>query len=255
LSWQTAVVPGETGKDEGFFGERAASVYDEHAADMFDPAVVGPVVELLAGLAEQGRALEFGIGTGRIALPLAERGIQVAGIDNSEAMVARLRAKTGAEEIDVAIGDFATARVEGEFSLVYVVFNTIGNLVTQDEQVACFQNAAAHLRSGGRFVIEVGVPDLQSLPRGQTIIPFRADPEGIGFDVYDVVTQRFSSQHYHFSGDGVQTFPVELRYVWPSELDLMARLAGLTLENRWAGWKREPFTSLSGKHVSVYRRP
>ena len=139
---------GEASQEEGFFGERAASVYDEHATEMFDPAVVGPVVDLLAELAEQGRALEFGIGTGRIALPLAERGIQVAGIDSSEAMVARLRAKPGAEEIDVTIGDFATTRVEGEFSLVYLVFNTIGNLVTQDAQVECFQNAAAHLRSG-----------------------------------------------------------------------------------------------------------
>ena len=251
----SVLVPGKASNDEGFFGERAAAVYDEHAADMFDPAVVGPVVELLAGLAEQGRALEFGIGTGRIALPLAGRGVRVSGIDNSEAMVAQLRAKPGAEEIDVRIGSFAEARVDGKFSLVYLVFNTIGNLVTQDEQVACFENAAAHLRSGGRFVVEVGVPALQRLPAGQTIIPFRADPEGIGFDVYDVVTQRFSSQHYHFSADGVQTFPVELRYVWPSELDLMARIAGLTLENRWAGWKHEPFTGLSHAHVSVYRRP
>ena len=248
-------MPGESSQEEGFFGERAASVYDEHAAEMFDPAKVGPVVELLAELAEEGQALEFGIGTGRIALPLAERGVPVAGIDSSEAMVARLRAKAGSERIDVAIGDFATTRVKGEFSLVYLVFNTIGNLVTQDAQVACFQNAASHLLSGGRFVIEVGVPSLQRLPPGQTIIPFRADPEGIGFDVYDVVTQRFSSQHYHFSEDGVQTFPVELRYVWPSELDLMARLAGMTLENRWAGWQREPFASLSGSHVSVYRLP
>jgi hypothetical protein len=255
LSWQTAVVPGETSNEEGFFGERAASVYDEHAADMFDPAVVGPVVELFAGLAGKGRALEFGIGTGRIALPLSERGIPVAGIDNSEAMVARLRAKPGGEDIDVTIGDFATTRVDGEFALVYLVFNTIGNLVTQDAQVACFANAAAHLGSGGRFVIENGVPDLQRLPPGQTIIPFRADPEGIGFDVYDVVTQRFSSQHYHFSEDGVQTYPVELRYAWPSELDLMARLAGLSLENRWAGWQQEPFDGLSRAHVSVYRRP
>ena len=153
------------------------------------------------------------------------------------------------------VGDFAATRVDGEFSLVYLVFNTIGNLVTQDAQVACFQNAAAHLRSGGRFVIETGVPNLQRLPPGQTIIPFRADPEGIGFDVYDVVTQRFSSQHYWFTEDGVRSYPVELRYVWPSELDLMGRLAGLTLENRWAGWQREPFTSLSRAHVSVYRRP
>ena len=248
-------MPEDASPREGFFGERAASVYDERVGEMFDPGAVEPVVELLADLAEQGRALEFGIGTGRIALPLAGRGVPVVGIDNSEAMVARLRAKPGGDDIDVTIGDFATTRADGEFSLVYLVFNTIFNLVTQDEQVACFQNAAAHLRSGGRFVIETGVPDLQSLPLGQTIIPFRADPEGISVDVYDVVTQRFSSQHYVFTEDGVQAFPVELRYAWPSELDLMARLAGLTLQNRWAGWLREPFTSLSRAHVSVYRRP
>jgi SAM-dependent methyltransferase len=248
-------VPEDTTPREGFFGERAASVYDERVGEMFDPAAVEPVVELLAELAEHGRALEFGIGTGRIALPLAGRGVPVVGIDNSEAMVARLRAKPGGDDIDVTIGDFATTRGDGEFSLVYLVFNTIFNLVTQDEQVACFQNAAAHLRSGGRFVIETGVPDLQSLPLGQTIIPFRADPEGISVDVYDVVTQRFSSQHYVFTEDGVQAFPVELRYAWPSELDLMARLADLTLQNRWAGWQREPFRSLSRAHVSVYEKP
>ena len=247
-------MPEDASPREGFFGERAASVYDERVGEMFDPGAVEPVVELLADLAEQGRALEFGIGTGRIALPLAGRGVPVVGIDNSEAMVARLRAKPGGDDIDVTIGDFATTRGDGEFSLVYLVFNTIFNLVTQDEQVACFQNAAAHLRSGGRFVIETGVPELQSLPLGQTIIPFRADPEGISVDVYDVVTQRFSSQHYVFTEDGVQAFPVELRYAWPSELDLMARLAGLTLQNRWAGWQQEPFTNLSRAHISVYEK-
>jgi SAM-dependent methyltransferase len=240
---------------EGFFGERVASVYDERSAGMSDPAVVGPVVELLAGFAGEGRALEFGIGTGRIALPLAERGVGVAGIDNSEAMLARLRAKPGAEDIDVALGDFATTRVEGEFALVYLVFNTISNLVTQDAQVACFQNAAAHLGSGGRFVIENGVPALQSLPPGQTVVPFRADPEGFSFDVYDVVTQRFSSQHFYIVDGRLEAFPVEFRYAWPSELDLMARLAGMRLKNRWAGWRREPFASLSSAHVSVYEKP
>ena len=240
---------------EGFFGERVASVYDERAAGMFDPAMVGPVVELLAELAGRGGALELGIGTGRIALPLAERGVRVAGIDSSDAMVSRLRAKPGGEDIEVEIGDFATTRVAGEFSLVYLVFNTIFNLVTQDAQVACFENAAAHLRSGGRFVIETGVPGLQSLPLGQTIVPFRADPEGISVDVYDVVTQRFSSQHYVFAEGRVEAYPVELRYAWPAELDLMARIAGLTLESRWAGWQRQPFTSLSTAHVSVYAKP
>jgi SAM-dependent methyltransferase len=222
---------------------------------MFDPAVVTPVVDTLAELAGQGAALEFGIGTGRIALPLAERGVRVAGIDSSDAMVARLRAKPGGEDVEVAIGDFATTRVDGEFSLVYLVFNTINNLVTQDAQVACFENAAAHLGGGGRFVIEVGVPDLQNLPVGQTIIPFHAGPGGIGFDVYDVVTQRFSSQHYDFTEGRVEAFPYEFRYVWPSELDLMARLAGMRLEHRWAGWRREPFTNLSRAHVSVYEKP
>jgi SAM-dependent methyltransferase len=240
---------------EGFFGEHVASGYDERAADMFEPAAVGPVVQMLAELTGEGGALEFGIGTGRIALPLAERGVRVAGIDNSEAMVARLRAKPGAENIDVTIGDFARTRVDGEFSLVYLVFNTIFNLVTQDDQVACFENAAAHLRSGGCFVIETGVPDLQSLPLGQTIIPFRADPEGLSFDVYDVVTQRFSSQHYYFDKDGVRAYPVEFRYAWPAELDLMARIAGLRLQNRWANWTREPFTRVSRSHVSVYEKP
>ena len=245
-------MPADHGNDEGFFGERVASRYDEDAADMFDPAVVTPVVDTLVELTGQGAALEFGIGTGRIALPLAERGVRVAGIDSSEAMMARLRAKPGGEDLEVAIGDFATTRVGGEFSLVYLVFNTINNLVTQDAQVACFQNAAAHLRGGGRFVIEVGVPDLQNLPVGQTIIPFHADPGGIGFDVYDVVTQRFSSQHYVFTEGRVESYPVEFRYVWPSELDLMAQLAGMALRERWSGWRREPFTSDSRKHVSVW---
>jgi len=244
----------DVSRSEGFFGEDVASVYDEHSAAMFAPEVVTPVVELLAGFAGEGAALEFAIGTGRIALPLAERGVRVQGIDNSEAMVSRLRSKPGAEDIDVTIGDFATTRVDGEFSVVYLVFNTVFNLVTQDAQVACFENAAAHLVSGGRFVIETGVPGLQSLPLGQTIIPFRADPEGIGFDVYDVVTQRFSSQHYVFDDGRLQTFPVEFRYAWPAELDLMARIAGLTLQNRWAGWQREPFTSVSRSHVSVYAK-
>lgn len=248
-------MPADQGHDEGFFGERVAATYDERSAGMFDPAVVTPVVDLLAGLAGRGRALEFGIGTGRIALPLAERGLTVAGIDSSEAMVTRLRDKPGGGDLEVAVGDFASTRVGGEFALVYLIFNTISNLVTQDAQVACFENAAAHLGRGGRLVIETTVPALQSLPVGQTIIPFRADPEGISFDVYDVVTQRFSSQHFVFADGRVEAYPVEFRYAWPAELDLMARLAGLRLQDRWAGWRREPFTSLSRAHVSVYEKP
>jgi SAM-dependent methyltransferase len=249
-----SLVAAEQGGSEGFFGERVAAFYDERSAAQSDPAVVRPVVDLLAGLAGDGAALEFGIGTGRIALPLAERGVRVAGIDNSEAMLSRLRAKPGAERIDVATGDFADTRVDGEFSLVYLIYNTISNLTTQDAQVACFQNAADHLRSGGRFVIENGVPALQSLPPGQTVLPFRADPEGFSFDVYDVVTQRFSSQHFYIVDGRLEAFPVEFRYAWPAELDLMARLAGMRLENRWAGWEREPFTDVSRSHVSVWQK-
>jgi SAM-dependent methyltransferase len=240
--------------EQGFFGERVASRYDEGLGRMAAPEVVGPVVDLLAELAGGGAVLEFAIGTGRIALPLAERGVRVAGIDNSDAMLARLRAKPGAEDIEAVLGDMTDTRVDGEFAVVYLVFNTIGNLASQDAQVACFQNAAAHLRSGGRFVIETGVPPLQSLPPGQTVIPFRADPEGFSFDVFDVVTQQFSSQHFYIADGKLEAFPVEFRYVWPSELDLMARLAGMRLENRWAGWQREPFTALSTGHVSVWSK-
>ena len=242
-----------SGEYEGFFGEEVAARYDQDDG-MFDPAVVTPVVDALADLAGNGRALEFANGTGRIALPLAARGVPVVGIDNSEAMVARLRAKPGGDDIDVAVGDFSTTRVAGEFAVVYLVFNTIFNLVTQDAQVACFENAAAHLETGGVFVIETGVPGLQRLPPGQTIIPFRAEPEGISFDVYDVVTQRASSQHFVFEEGRVKAFPVDFRYAWPAELDLMARIAGLRLRDRWAGWRREPFTAMSGSHVSVYEK-
>jgi SAM-dependent methyltransferase len=238
-----------------FFGEREAAVYDDHLAGMFDAAVVTPIVAMLADLAGQGRALEFGIGTGRIALPLAKRGVRVQGIDASEAMVARLRAKPGGKEIDVTIGDFSTTRVEGQFSLVYLVFNTIFNLITQDEQVACFQNAAGHLDAGGRFVVELTVPELQLLPPGQTINVIGVDARAMSFDVYDVVTQRLTSHHFVMSEERFSSYPVEGRYAWPSELDLMARLAGLRLRDRCGGWQREPFTSLSRSHVSVYEKP
>jgi hypothetical protein len=239
---------------EGYFGERVASVYDAHSAGMFDPAVVGPAVERLAELAGDGGALEFAIGTGRIALPLAQRGVRVAGIDNSEAMLGRLREKPGAERVQALAGDMATTRVEGDFELVYLVFNTIFNLTTQDGQVACFENAAAHLRSGGRFVIEARVPELQRLPLGQTVLPWRADADGMSFYVYDVVEQRLSGRHYDFAAGGVQPSPIEMRYAWPAELDLMARLAGMRLQERWGGWRGEPFTALSPAHVSVYEK-
>jgi hypothetical protein len=239
--------------DEGYFGERVAARYDDVSWSMFDPALLAATADFLAELAGGGAALEFAIGTGRIALPLAERGVKVAGIDNSEAMLARLREKSTA--IEAIEGDMATTRVEGEFSLVYLVFNTIFNLTTQDGQVACFENAAAHLPRGGRFVIEARVPELQRLPLGQTVLPWRADPGGMSYYVYDTVTQRLSGQHYHFHEDGtVEPSPTEMRYAWPAELDLMARLAGMRLEHRWAGWAREPFTHLSPSHVSVYEK-
>jgi SAM-dependent methyltransferase len=238
-----------------FFGEREAAVYDDHVAEMFDPAAVTPVVETLSELAGGGAALEMGIGTGRIALPLAERGVPVHGIDASAAMVAKLRTKTGNDAIDVTIGDFATARVDGRFALVYLIFNTIFNLRTQDEQVACFQNAADHLDSGGHFVIELGVPDLQRLPPGQDVFVYAVDARTMSFDVYDVVTQRLTSNHFVVDDGRVSSYPVEGRYAWPSELDLMARLAGMCLRERWGGWKREPFTSLSRSHVSIYEKP
>jgi SAM-dependent methyltransferase len=242
------------GGDDGFFGERVAAGYDEDSASMFDPAVVEPAVAMLAELAGAGRALEFAVGTGRLALPLAERGVRVVGIDSSEAMLARLREKPGAERVEAMAGDMSATRVEGEFSLVYLVFNTIFNLNTQDGQVACFESAAAHLDRGGRFVIEARVPELQRLPLGQTVLPWRADPNGMSYYVYDTVTQRLSGQHYDFAGGGVQPSPIEMRYAWPAELDLMARLAGMRLEDRWGGWKREPFTGLSPAHVSVYEK-
>jgi SAM-dependent methyltransferase len=238
-----------------FFGEREAAVYDDHLAEMFDPAVVMPVVETLADLAGGGAVLEMGIGTGRIALPLAQRGVRVQGIDASAAMVARLRAKPGNDAIDVTIGDFATTRVDGQFALVYLIFNTIFNLKTQDEQVACFQNAAEHLASRGHFVIELGVPDLHRLSPGQDVYVYAVDARTMSFDVYDVVTQRLTSNHFVVDDGRVSSYPVEGRYAWPSELDLMARLAGMRLRERWGGWNREPFTSLSRSHVSVYEKP
>jgi SAM-dependent methyltransferase len=239
---------------EDHFGEEIAAHYDDPSDERFGPAAIEPVVDFLAALAGDGAALELGIGTGRIALPLAQRGVDVHGIDLSDAMVARLRAKPGGHDIPVEIGDFATARVESTFSLAYLVFNTINNLTTQDAQVACFQNAAAHLESGGHFVIEVGVPQLQRLPPGETVRAFTLTPTHLGFDEFDVANQGLISHHYERI-DGVwRARSVPFRYVWPSELDLMARLAGMTLVERCGGWRREPFTRESTIHISVWRR-
>jgi SAM-dependent methyltransferase len=231
-----------------YFGEEVAARYDESTAGM----EIEAVIDFLAAVAGDDPVLELGIGTGRIALPLVQRGVRVAGIDLSTAMVAKLREKAGGESIPVAIGDFATTRIEGTFSLAYLVFNTINNLTTQDSQVACFENVAAHLESGGCFVIEVGVPKLRWLPPGQRFVPFEVGTEHLGFDEYDVVAQGLISHHY-YPGEGVQV-SMPFRYVWPSELDLMARVAGMRLRERWSGWRHEPFTAESGKHVSLWEK-
>ena len=237
---------------EDHFGEKVAKRYDTEAAEMFDPAVVEPTVDFLAG---RGAALELGIGTGRIGLPLSQRGVPVHGIDLSAAMLARLRARPGAERIRVTQGDFATARVPQRFTLAFLVFNTVMNLTSQDEQVACFRNVAEHLEPGGRFVIEVSVPRLQRLPPGETVLPFTVTAERLGFDEYDVASQRLVSHHYRVADGRLEVLSIPFRYVWPSELDLMARLAGLALRERWSGWRREPFTSDSLQHVSVWEKP
>jgi len=240
--------------EDGYFGERVAASYDDLSDDMFSPALVDTVADVLAGLAGGGRALELGIGTGRIALPLARRGVPVHGIDLSRAMVARLRAKPGGDDIGVTIGDFATTQVEGTFRLAYLVFNTIMNLTTQEAQVACFRNVAAHLEPGGCFVIEVGVPELRMLPPGQNVVPFHVSPTYWAFDIYDVATQATSSNYITVDGGRGEYRSIPFRYVWPSELDLMAQLAGMRLRDRWEGWTRRPFTSESRQHVSVWEK-
>jgi len=241
--------------EDGYFGEHVAATYDESSDTMFDPAVVEVAVDFLAELAGDGRALELGIGTGRIALPLAARGVEVHGIELSRAMTERLRAKPGGERIGVTIGDFATAKVEGSFRLAYLVYNTIENLTTQAAQVACFRNVAAHLEPGGCFVIEVAVPDLQRLPPGERYVVFDASETHWGIDEYDVANQGLISHHFEVRDGKVEKSSGPFRYVWPSELDLMAELAGMRLRERWSGWGREPFTSDSRQHVSVWEKP
>jgi len=240
--------------DDGYFPESVAATYDS-SEDMFDAAAVETTAGVLAELAGRGRALELGIGTGRIALPLARRGVEVHGIDLSRAMVARLRAKPGGDGIPVTIGDFATATADGTFSLAYLVFNTIMNLTTQDAQVACFRNVARHLEPGGCFVIEVGVPELRRLPPGQNTVPWQVTPTRWAFDIYDTATQAMSSNYITVEDGRGEYRSIPFRYVWPAELDLMARLAGMRLRDRWEGWSRQPFTSQSGQHVSVWEYP
>jgi SAM-dependent methyltransferase len=276
---------------EDHFAGEAAEQYDDDLAEMFEPTIVDPAVDFLADLAGDGRALEFGVGTGRIALPLSRRGVPVHGIDLSADMLAQLRAKLrvdsgagpgtepgtgpgtepgtgpgtepgaqpaagpGAGGITLTQGDFATTTVDGTFRLAYLVFNTVMNLTTQDALVACVRNAAAHLEPGGCFVVEVMVPDLQRLPHGETIRPFQVGPTKLGFDEYDVATQALTSHHSWKDGTGWHNQSVPFRYVWPAELDLMAQLADLALRERWGGWRREPFTSDSRKHISVWEKP
>lgn len=243
-------------EQENHFDEPVAGAYDEQANEMFRPEVVDPAVDFLAALAGDGRALELGVGTGRIALPLAARGIPVHGIDLSEAMLARLRAKPGGDGIGLTVGDFSTARVNGRFRLAYLVFNTIMNLTTQEAQVACFRNVADHLEPGGCFVIETGVPDLRRLPPGERYVIFDFGDAHWGIDEYDVLTQGLVSHHFQRQRDGtIEKSSGPFRYVWPAELDLMARLAGLRFRERWAGWGREPFTTESRSHVSVWEKP
>ncbi len=236
--------------------ETAASSYDEDSAEMFAPEVLGPTVDRLAGLAQGGAALELAIGTGRVAVPLAARGVRVTGIELSQPMIDQLRQKVDAATLPVVLGDMATTVVHGEFSLVYLVFNTISNLRTQAEQVVCFANAARHLSPGGRFVIELWVPPLRRLPLGQLTAPSDVSEGHLGFDTYDLVTQECTSHHYRRHDDGRVTYGAgHFRYIWPAECDLMAQLAGLELEARYADWDRSPFTSDSDSHVSVWRRP
>jgi SAM-dependent methyltransferase len=240
---------------DGYFGEPVAAGYDDPSDPMNQPEAIEPAVSLLAELAGSGRALELAIGTGRVGLPLARRGVPVHGIELSRAMAARLRAKPGGEAVAVTIGDMATTRVGGSFTLAYLVFNTINNLTTQDEQLACFSNVAAHLAPGGCFVIETGVPPLRQLPPGQDIHGYRAGASRIVSYSFDHATQNYRGHYVEFAGGNGQYRTIPFRYVWPSELDLMARLAGLRLRDRWSGWSREPFTTDSRSHVSVWQMP
>ncbi|NNN01237.1 MAG: class I SAM-dependent methyltransferase [Acidimicrobiaceae bacterium] len=235
--------------------EETAAVYDEEVAEMFAPEVVEPAVEFLARLAESRPALGFAIGTGRIGIPLRRRGIPVTGVELSESMTMRLRAKISEADLPVVIGDMATTTVPGEFGLVFLVWNSISNLRTQEEQVQCFRNAARHLAPGGRFVIELFVPPLRRLPPGQAAVPFDVSEAHTGFDTFDLVTQGCNPHHYTRQPDGTIRYGVgNFRYIWPAGCDLMAQLAGMELESRAEDWNGTPFTSESEKHVSVWRK-
>lgn len=244
---------GDLMNDDGYFPESVARTYDaDHGGS--DPALIRQTVEVLYELAEGKPALEFAIGTGRIALPLSERGCPVVGIELSKSMVAELRRKETGNPIQVAIGDMTMTRVSGEYSLVFLLFNTIDNLITQEAQIACFRNAAEHLSPGGRFLIETQVPPVQRLPFGETMSAFACSPTHMGIDDFDIATQCYTSNHVWMDGDKTTSLTIPFRFVWPSELDLMGKLAGLELEHRWSDWKKSPFDRLSKKHISVWRK-
>jgi SAM-dependent methyltransferase len=235
--------------NESTFGDRFSSVYDEWFSE-FDIATIQTLAELTHG----GRVLELGIGTGRIALPLSERGIKVQGIDASQAMIAKLKAKPGGENIPVSLGNFADVNVEGQFDLIFVVFNTIYVLQNQAEQIRCFKNVAKRLTSDGVFVIEAFVPDLTRFTDGQTVRVLEQDQDGVRLDVaqLDLANQQITSHLLYLTEEGVRLFPIKIRFAWPAELDLMARLAGLSLQHRWGSWNQEAFTNESNRHISVY---
>lgn len=239
--------------DDGFFNEQVASTYDSDE-EAFAREVVDPIVDMLAGLAGDGAALEFGIGTGRIASPLAERGIPVHGIDISQAMINRISGKPGSEHINATVGDFSSTQVEGEFNLVYLVFNTIMNLTSQEEQVACFQNAARHLKPGGYFVIEVIIPRLQWIPPGERFHTFAFSDSHWGIEEYDVATQASKSHHMRMVDGSPEVTSMPFRYVWPSELDLMAQMADLQLLNRWEDWRKSEFNNESRDQIVVWQK-
>lgn len=241
-------------RQEEIWDVEAAENYDTPGEGVFAPEELVPAVDRLAALADGGRALEFAVGTGRVAVPLAERGVPVVGIELSRPMLAQLRTKVDEVTIPVVVGDMATTTAPGEFTLVYLVYNTISNLLTQAEQIDCFRNAARHLVPGGRFVIELEVPDLRRLLPGQEVAVFHHEPGYLGVDTYDVVRQHLVSHHFRFGENReARLFRSPHRYVWPAELDLMARIAGFDLESRTANWTGAPFTAESGSHVSVYR--
>ena len=240
-------------RQEDIWDHEAAQGYDTPGTGMFAPDVLGPTVDRLTELAGDGRALEFAIGTGRVAIPLAQRGVPITGIELSRPMIEQLRTKAA---IPVIAGDMSTTRAPGTYTLVYLVYNTISNLLTQSQQVACFRNAARHLTPRGRFAIELWVPELRKLPPGQQATVFTSEPGHIGLDTYDVLHQRVVSHHFTFgTGKQAQLFRSPHRYIWPSELDLMAQLAGFELEARHADWAGAEFTAESRSHVSVYRLP